>query len=608
MIGFMPVISPQEASSTYDVVIVGSGAGGGQVAYLLAMEGAKVLVLEAGRSFDPVRETAMFHTPNQAPLRAMATPDKQYGFYDASVASGWEIPGEPYTNASNAEKRNFAWWRQRMMGGRTNHWGRVSLRNGPYDFETKTRQGVGFDWPIGYDDLAPYYDEAEMLAGIFGANEGIENSPDSSPGVLLPPPKFRAGELLAKERAKKLGIAVVPVHRAVLTKTQDADRIPAKLHPGNPKAQQLLAENMRMRAKCFFATDCHRGCSIGAAFDSTTVLLRPALRSGNLDILPNAMAREVTVNDEGKATGVTFIDKVDGKENHVSGRVVVLAASSQESVRLLLNSKSNRFPDGLGNAHGKVGKYITDSVSSSVSAQIPALENLPIHNEDGVVGQQAYMPFWLSKDLLAGKLGFSGGYKMLTVSGRKMPSLNTGKSFDRFSKGQGIPFGKQLKEDARRYYGSFQGIGSQGAMAANEDCYSEIDPGVVDQWGIPALRFHWKFSDDELKQVAHQQEMMAAVLESMGGRLSRPPEIDNPLKAVKEAGKTIHEVGGAIMGDDPAKSVTNRWCQVWETPNLIVADGATFPNTADKNPTLTILAVAWRAADRLMDEMKKGNL
>lgn len=604
----MPVISPAEVQKSYDAVIVGSGAGGGQMAYVLAMEGLKVLVLEAGRMFDPTRETAMFHTRNQAPLRGEPTPDKQYGFYDASVDSGWEIPGEPYTNASDAEKRQFAWWRQRMMGGRTNHWGRVSLRNGPYDFETYTRQGIGLDWPISYDDLSSYYDKVEMLAGIFGANEGIENSPDSSPGVLLPPPKFRAGELLAKARAARLGISVVPVHRAVLTQTQDAVRIPAKLHPGNRKAQRLVADNMRSRAKCFFATDCHRGCSIGAAFDANTVLLRPALKSGNLDILPNAMVREVTVDDEGRATGITYIDRVDGGEHHAAGRVVVLAASSQGSVRILLNSKSNRFPDGVGNTSGKVGKYLTDSVSSSVAAQIPALENLPLHNEDGVVGQQAYMPFQQTAELMAGKLGFSGGYKMLTVSGRKMPKLSVGRSFDWLSEGEGIPFGARLKEDARRYYGSVQGIGSQGAMAANDDCYSELDPDVVDQWGIPVLRFHWKFSDDELKQVSHQQETMAAVLEEMGGRLSRPARIDNPLEAVKEGGRTIHEVGGAVMGADPEKSVTNQWCQVWETPNLIIADGATFPNTADKNPTLTIMALAWRVADRLVDELKKGNL
>lgn len=604
----MPVISPNEAKSNYDVVIVGSGAGGGQVAYLLAMEGIKTLVLEAGRMFDPVRESAMFHTPDQAPLREVATPDKQYGFYDASIASGWDIPGEPYTNASKEEKREFFWWRQRMMGGRTNHWGRVSLRNGPYDFKTYTRQGIGFDWPISYDDLALYYDKVEMLVGIFGASEGIENSPDSSPGVLLPPPPFRAGELLAKERGKKLGIPLLPVHRAVLTQRQDANTIPAKLHPGNAKAQRLLAENMRMRSACLFATDCHRGCSVGAAFDSTTTFLRPALKSGNLDILPNAMVKNVTVDKSGKASGVSYIDKVDGKEHQVKGRVVVLAASSHETARLLLNSKSNRFPDGLGNSSGKVGKYITDSVSSRFSAQIPALENLPIHNEDGVVGQQAYVPFWLCREQAAGKLDFPGGYKFIMVSGRKMPSLNTGKSFDSLSDSDGIPFGKKLKEDARRYYGSMQGIGAQGAMAANEDCYCELDPEVKDQWRIPALRFHWKFSNDDLKQIAHQQEMMGNLLEAMGAKFNRLPETDNPLKAVKEGGKTIHEVGGAIMGTDPSKSVTNQWCQTWDVPNVFIADGAPFPGTADKNPTLTIMALAWRTADHLIDEMKKGNL
>ena len=609
----MPVIAPVEQQPSYDVVIVGSGAGGGQAAYTMAMEGVKVLLLEAGRMVDPTREPAMFHTPNLAPLRAVATPDKQYGFYDHSVASGWQIPGEPYTNASGEEKRQFAWWRQRMMGGRTNHWGRVSLRNGPYDFETRSRQGIGFDWPISYHDLAPYYDKVEMLAGIFGAAEGIENSPDSSPGVLLPPPKFRAGELLARERAKTLGISVVPIHRAILTKTQDADRIPKKLHPGNAKAQRLLADNMRMRAKCFFATDCHRGCSIAAAFDSTTVLLRPALNSGNLDILPNAMVREVTVNAAGKATGVVYIDKVDGLEHRASGRAVVLAASSQESVRLLLNSRSKQFPDGIGNREGLVGKYLTDSVSSRFSAQIPALENLPLHNEDGTVGQQVYVPWWRAAEQLAGKLDFPGGYKFVLGSGRKMPTLNTGKGFDWVAAqdgndGGGILFGQKLKEDARRYHGSFLGIGAQGAMVGNDDCYCELDPEVKDQWGIPVLKFHWKFSDDELRQVADQQRSMAAILEAMGGRFSRPPETEDPLKAIQQGGKIIHEVGGAIMGAEAAKSVTNPWSQVWEVPNLVVADGATFPNTADKNPTLTIMAVAWRAADHLADELKRGNI
>lgn len=320
------------------------------------------------------------------------------------------------------------------------------------------------------------------------------------------------------------------------------------------------------------------------------------------------MAREVTVNPDGKATGVILIDKVDGAEHQVSGKAVVLAASSQETVRILLNSKSAQFPDGIGNTSGLVGKHLTDSVASSFSGQIPALENLPPHNEDGTVGQQAYVPFWLNKELQAGKLDFPGGYKMMVGSGRRLPRLSAATKFDWLSDREGIAFGQDLKDDARRYYGSFVGFSAQGAMVGNENCYSEIDPEVKDQWGIPALRFHWKWSDDELKQVAHQQESIASILEAMGARLNRRPDVDNPLKAIKEGGKIIHEVGGAIMGKDARTAVTNSRSQVWDVPNLILADGATFPNTSDKNPTLTIMALAWRAADHLMEEMKRGNI
>jgi choline dehydrogenase-like flavoprotein len=244
----MPVITADKLQKEYDVVIVGSGAGGGQTAYTLTMEGVKVLVMEAGRSFDVPTEVAMLQWPSQAPLRGEKTPDKQYGFHDCSIHSGWEIPGEPYTNAHAEVENQFKWWRQRMMGGRTNHWGRISLRNGPLDFKPRTRWGMGLDWPIGYDDIAPYYDKVEMLIGVFGTNEGLENSPNSSPGVLLPAPKLRVGELYMQKHGPKVGARVVSIHRAVLTKPQDADTIPAKLHPGNAKAQRILAQSMRTRA------------------------------------------------------------------------------------------------------------------------------------------------------------------------------------------------------------------------------------------------------------------------------------------------------------------------------------------------------------------------
>jgi choline dehydrogenase-like flavoprotein len=600
----MPLISSSKTQPDYDVIVVGSGAAGGQTAYTCAMNGAKVLMLEAGRNYDPVTETPMFQTNNMAPLRGERTVQKPFGFYDATVDGGWEVPGEPYTSASSEPERQFWWWRARMLGGRTNHWGRISLRNGHYDFKPRSRDGLGFDWPINYEDVAPYYDKVEMLVGVYGSNEGLENTPNSPAGCLLPPPKARAGELLAQARAKKLGLPVIPIHRAVLSAKQDADAIPAKLHPNNPKAQRVLADAMRARSACFWATSCGRGCSIKANYQSTTVHLPPALASGNLDIVPNAMAREVIMDDHGKATGILFIDKTTGEEKRVRGRVVVLAASSAESVRLLLNSKSARFPNGLANSSGLVGKYIMDTVGASFGGQIPALENLPLHNEDGAGGNHVYVPWWLYQQQLAGKLGFARGYHIEFETGRQMPGSGTGAGLDWLTGGS---YGRKFKEDARRYYGSTVGFSGRGEMIPNEDSFCELDPTVKDKWGIPVLRFHWKWSQHETRQAAHMQQTFAALIDAMGGKYRSPPPADGA-RAIEPGGKIIHEVGGTIMGADAKKSVTNQWCQTWDVKNLFVNDGGPFVSNADKNPTLTIMALAWRASDYLLEELRKGNL
>ncbi len=324
----MPIISASQAKTEYDVAIIGSGAGGGQMAYTLTLAGLKCVMLEAGRNYDPLTETPMFQRGDQAPLRGEKTPEKNFGFYDATIDGGWEVPGEPYTQASEKEEEQFMWRRTRMLGGRTNHWGRISLRNGPYDFKPRTRDGLGFDWPVSYEDVDPYYTKVEMLIGVYGTNSGMENTPDSPDGVLLPPPKGRVAELLSQKYGKKLGIPFMPIHRAVLTKALDWENIPQKLHPGNERAQKIVAEAMRARAACFWATDCGRGCSIRANYQSTTVHLPPALATENLDIIPNAHAREILMGADGKATGVLFIDKTNGSEQRVKAKAVVVAASS----------------------------------------------------------------------------------------------------------------------------------------------------------------------------------------------------------------------------------------------------------------------------------------
>jgi choline dehydrogenase-like flavoprotein len=600
----MALITPGQLKQGYDVIIVGSGAGGGQTAYTITLEGIKVLMLEAGRNYVPETETPMFETAEQAPLRGTGTPDKPFGFYDSTIDGGWTVPGEPYTSASNDRGRKFEWWRARMLGGRTNHWGRYSFRNGPYDFKPRSRDGLGFDWPLDYADLAPYYDKVEMLIGVYGENDGLENTPDSSPGVLLPAPKPKVSDLLVKKHAGGLGIPVVAAHRAVLTRRLDSERLPAKLHPGNAFAQKHLRAAMEGRAACFWATDCGRGCAIRATYQSTTVHLPPAMASGNLDLVTNAMAREVTTGPDGKASGVTFIDKTTGREHHAAARVIVLAASSGETVRLMLNSKSNRFPQGLANSSGLVGKYLMDTVGASFSGQIPALESLPPHNEDGAGGAHMYAPWWLYKEQLAGKLGFARGYHIEFGGGRRLPGMGTASGLEWLTGGS---YGKKFKEDARRYYGSFVGFAGRGDMIPNEDSFCELDPVVKDKWGIPVLRFHWKWSEHEIRQAAHMQQTFADIISAMGGRMRRTPEKDGA-KAIANGGVIIHEVGGAIMGTDAAKSVTNQWSQTWDVPNLFLTDGAPFCSNADKNPTLTIMAQAWRAADRIVAELKKQNL
>jgi choline dehydrogenase-like flavoprotein len=603
----MPLITPAQAQSEYDVIVVGSGAAGGQTAYTLTMEGAKVLMLEAGRDYDPVKETPMFQTNAAAPLRGAATVDKPFGFHDATVDGGWAVPGEPYTQGSDDPAKQFEWYRARMMGGRTNHWGRHSLRNGPYDFKPYSRDGLGFDWPFTYEEIAPYYDKAEMLIGVYGENEGMENTPDSSPGVLQPAPPPRANELLAKKHMATLGIPVIPIHRAVLTQRQDGEKLSKILHPGNTKAQRILAQAMSERAACFWATNCGRGCAIRATYQSTTVHLPPALATGNLDIIANAMVREVTLNARGLADGVIYIDKTTGTEQRVKARVVVLGASGMETVRLLLNSKSARHPQGLANTTGLVGKYIMDTVGASLGGQIPALENLPPHNEDGAGGLHVYSPWWLYKEQLRGDLGFARGYHIEFGGSRGMPGMGSGNGLQHYTRGS---YGLKLKEDARRFYGSFISFSGRGEMIPNEQSFCEIDPVVKDKWGIPVLRFHWQWSDHEIRQAQHMDKTFADIITAMGGKVTgRGPARRriSPDSPIEKGGRIIHEVGGAIMGSDPKKSVTNQWCQTWDVPNLYLTDGACFPSNADKNPTITILALAWRAGEHMLAEMKKGN-
>lgn len=591
----------RRAQETYDAVIVGSGAAGGMCAYVLACSGLRVLMLEAGRDYDPVTETPMFNLPRDAPLLGVGTPEKPFGFYDATVDGGWQVPGEPYESVDGAD---FRWWRARMLGGRTNHWGRISLRMGEYDFKPYSRDGLGADWPMTYDDLAPWYDKTEAFVGVYGSSEGLENTPDSPDGILQPAPAPRATELLARKHCRDLGIPVVPQHLAILTRPQEADRLSRFLWPNNELGQRVTAASMRSRAACFYATPCGRGCSIKANFQSPTVCLPPALATGNLTIRTDAMVREVTVDDRGRATGVHFIDKTTRLDEHVSARVVIVAASACESARILLNSKSSLFPDGLANGSGLVGKYVMDTVGAGVSGHVPTLMETPPHNTDGASGGHMYMPWWLYQEQARGRLDFARGYHIEFGGGRRMPGYGFMSGADGLTGGT---YGQAFKEDCRRYYGSFMYFDGRGEMIPNDDCYCEIDPEGVDQWGIPTLRFHWKWSDHELNQARHMQHTFRDIIEAMGGQVLSTVH-DDGADAIAAPGQIIHEVGGARMGSDPSTSVLNQFCQSWEVDNLFVTDGAAFVSNADKNPTLSIMAIAWRSSEYIVEQLASRSI
>jgi choline dehydrogenase-like flavoprotein len=433
---------------------------------------------------------------------------------------------------------------------------------------------MGDDWPITYEELSPYYDKVESYIGVFGSKENIPSAPD---GIFLPPPPMRCTETILKKTCDKLNILFIPSRMAILTKPLNG------------------------RPACHYCAQCGRGCISASNFSSSQVMIPPAQNTGRFTLITNAMAREIITGKDGRCESVSYVDKMTRTEKRVNAKAFILAASACESARLLLNSRSTLFPDGLANSSGVVGRYLTDSVGSDGGGYFPQLEKMPPHNHDGVGGMHMYVPWWKYDR----KNEFLRGYHIEVSGGRYMPTVGEFEGVCKEFEG----YGSSLKQKCRSSYGTYIGFAGRGEMIPNPNSYCELDPAVVDQWGIPVLRFHWAWSDNEIKMAKDMQETFRAIVEAGGGTYHSRATTGGPNPyGIADGGVIIHELGTARMGNTPKTSVLNSYCQAHDVKNLFVTDGACFVSNADKNPTLTIMALSWRASEYLLDEARRGNL
>jgi choline dehydrogenase-like flavoprotein len=461
------------------------------------------------------------------------------------------------------------------------------LRFGPLDFKRKDQDGLGDNWPISYDEVKPYYDKVDKLIGVFGSKEGIYNEPD---GFFLPPPKPRLHELFVKKGAQKAKVPVIPSRLSILTRKINAER-----------------------GVCFFCAQCNRACQVYADFSSSTCLVKPAMQKGKVELYTHAMVREVITDNTGQATGVIYIDKKDLKDYRIGAKVIVLAASACETARIMLNSKSKMHPNGLSNSSGVLGRYLHDSTGTDRMGVMPELIDRPRYNEDGVGGLHVYSPWWLDNK----KLDFPRGYHLEYWGGMGMPSYGFGFGMDSMRQyitdqfGKPTPnggYGASLKNDVRRIYGATVGMSGRGESVPQYDNYCEIDPNTVDKYGIPVLKFHYKWTEYEVKQSKHMHDTFEEILTGMGAIiLGNKPGADTQY-GLAAPGRIIHEVGTVRMGDNTNTSILNKYAQAHECRNLFVVDGGSFVSQADKNPTWTILALSWRTSEYIIDQLKKQNL
>lgn len=512
----------------YDVLIVGSGAAGGTAAYTLTKAGAKVLVLEAG----PPNSTRAFDrkAASSLPFRGFGDPNKVPHVFQANEGNENQWVSEqqvPYTHAPGAE---YNWVRVRMTGGRSNYWARMSFRLSDYEFKAKDFDGFGENWPIAYADLAPYYDKIDPIFRVTGKSEGLKQLPDS---------KF-----VVERTVEYTGVA-----------------------------QKIVAAATK-RSMPNTLTRSSQGQ--GGSASSTSLTLPAAMETGNLTLVPNAVVREVTVDKTtGLANGVHFVDRLSGREMSAKAKIVVLAAGTLESTRILLNSN-------VANSSGALGRYLIDQfyINNSIWA---------VH--DSVKGQTGagYMPRFRNLEK-SEKHNFIRGYALQWSCGGS-PGVE-------YFPGYGEGPAKQ----AARYQNCGFTCTVMGDVLPRRENHVRLNKDQRDQWGIPTLHIDCRYTDNEFNMAKDSIAVLEELATEAGLEvITKRPEMFPP-------GYSIHELGTCRMGDDPKTSVLNKWNQTHDVKNLFVVDGASFTTAGYQNPTITIAALSMRACEYIADQKRQGSL
>jgi choline dehydrogenase-like flavoprotein len=553
---------------TYDVLIVGTGASGGMAAKILTEQGLEVLLLESG----PAVKVSQFKThamPYQFPFRGVGSPARVRKEGPRAASEYTPFPGyyaeysqHPYT----APEGNPWDWslRSRILGGRTLHWGRQSFRLAAYDFQAASRDGYGADWPFGYEQLAPYYEKVESYIGVQGRAEGLPQIPD---GVFQPPFEFNCYEHLMRKAAGRKNLRLTSLRVAQLSRPH------------------------RKRPACHCCGSCGNGCDVGAFFSTPAVTLPDAMATGKLTLRTDAVVRHVVVDAAGKPKGVGFFDRTTKKYEEVYAKVVVLAASTLESTRIMLNSKSRFHPDGLANTNGVLGHYLTDHFTAgSVVGLLPELVGAEIRNEDGTANA-SYIPRF--RNVRDRSPNFLRGYSIMVRGGSQMyPAV-----------ANYLPgFGAEYKRAIKKNHPAWAIVYARGEPLQTRESSVEIDKSVVDAWGIPVLHIRYHRTDNDRKMLKDAFQNLQELMHAAGAEILSADE------SLSTPGSISHEMGTCRMGRDPKTSVLNEYNQAHTVKNLFVMDGGCWPSSTCQNPTQTMLAIAWRASDYLAEKARKGEL